>query len=152
MSTTKLAICVVVVVVLLAGLTRMRSYFEGFKMDTNANNTPSPNTPTNDPPVQYIAPQGQAMMAPQGQAMMAPQGQPMMMAPQGQPMRQGVPLMPPMALPIDAHIMLPIQSPVFARSRANNQQMGAPYQPAQPMLNPGEQVGPTQVMQMPNSN
>ena len=152
-----------------------RSYFEGFKMDPNANN----------PPVQYIAPQGQAMMAPQGQAMMAPQGQammapqgqammapnsydpnayagqammmdpqgnPMMMAPQGNPMKmasQGQPLMPPMALPIDAQIMLPIQSPVFARSRVNNQPMGAPYQPAQPMQNPGEQVGPTKVMQIP---
>jgi len=166
MSTTRLAICVLVVVVLLAGLTRMRSYFEGFKMDPNANNTLSPNTPTNNPPVQYIAPQGQAMMAPQGQAMMAPnsydpngyagqgmmmdpQGNPMMMAPQGNPMKmasQGQPLMPPMALPIDAQIMLPIQSPVFARSRVNNQPMGAPYQPAQPMQNPGEQVGPTKVM------
>ena len=116
-----------------------------------------------------MAPQGQAMMAPNsydptayaGQAMMMdPQGNPMMMAPQGNPMKmapqgnpmkmasQGQPLMPPMALPIDAQIILPIQSPVFARSRVNNQAMGAPYQPAQPMQNPGEQVGPTKVMQI----
>ena len=150
-----------------------RSYFEGFEVDASGNEIPSPNTPTTQAPVQNVAPQfrslmldpqgqpitlpmmapqGQPMMmAPQGQPMMmAPQGQPMMMAPQGQPMMmapQGPSLMPPMALPMDAHIMLPIQSPVFARSRVN---MGAPYQPAQFMQNPVEQVGPTQVMQMPN--
>ena len=164
MSTMTVSLIVLICTVLFGGLMVSRSYFEGFKMDPNANN----------PPVQYIAPQGQAMMAPQGQAMMAPQGQammapnsydpnayagqammmdpqgnPMMMAPQENPMKmapQGQPLMPPMALPIDAQIMLPIQSPVFARTRVNNQPMGAPYQPAQPMQNPGEQVGPTKVM------
>lgn len=148
MSTMTVSLIVLICTVLFGGLMVSRSYFEGFKMDPNANN----------PPVQYIAPQGQAMMAPNsydpngyaGQGMMMdPQGNPMMMAPQGNPMKmasQGQPLMPPMALPIDAQIMLPIQSPVFARSRVNNQPMGAPYQPAQPMQNPGEQVGPTKVL------
>jgi hypothetical protein len=140
MSTTTVALIVLMCTLLFGGVIVSRSYFEGFEVDASGNQIPSPNTPTNQPPVQYIAPQGQPMMAPQGQPMMAPLGQPMMMAPQVSPMMmapqvspmmmnpQGPPLMPPMALPMDAHIMLPIQSPVFVRSRVN---MGAPYQPAQ---------------------
>ena len=179
MSTTTVALIVLICTLLFGGVIVSRSYLEGFDVDKNGNTIPSPNTPTNDPPpIQYAAPLGQPMMPPQGQPMMPPQGQPMMppqgqpmMPPQGQPMmmdtqptlvyssqgipgqmapqpmRQRVPLMPPMALPMDAHIMLPIQSPIFARSRVHNSQMGAPYQPPPPMLNPGEQVGPTPVMQ-----
>ena len=171
MSTTTVALIVLICTLLFGGVIVSRSYLEGFDVDKNGNTIPSPNTPTNDPPpIQYAAPLGQPMMPPQGQPMMPPQGQPMM-PPQGQPMmmntqptlvyssqgipgqmapqpmRQRVPLMPPMALPMDAHIMLPIQSPIFARSRVHNSQMGAPYQPPPPMLNPGEQVGPTPVMQ-----
>jgi len=162
-STTTVALIVLICTLLFGGIIVSRSYFEGFEVDASGNEIPSPNTPTTQAPVQNVAPQFRSLVLdPQGQPitlpMMAPQGQPMMMAPQGQPMMapqgqpmmmapQGPPLMPPMALPMDAHIMLPIQSPVFARSRVN---MGAPYQPAQFMQNPGEQVGPTQVMQMPN--
>jgi len=161
MSTTTLALIVLICTLLFGCIIVSRSYSEGFEVDASGNQIPSPNTPTNQPPVQNVAPQfrslmleplGQPMMAPQGQPMMAPQGQPMM-APKlpydysngyaGQPMMmdpQGPPLMPPMALPMDAHIMLPIQSPVFARSRVNNLQMGAPYQNAQFIQNPGEQI------------
>jgi len=145
-STTTVALIVLICTLLFGGVVASRSYFEGFEVDASGNEIPSPNTPTTQAPVQNVAPQFRSLL-------LDPQGNPMMMAPQGQPMMmapQGPPLMPPMALPMDAHIMLPIQSPIFARSRVNNLQMGAPYQPAQFMQNPGEQVGPTQVMQMPN--
>ena len=136
-STTTVALIVLICTLLFGGVVASRSYFEGFEVDASGNEIPSPNTPTTQAPVQNVAPQFRSLL-------LDPQGNPMMMAPQGPP------LMPPMALPMDAHIMLPIQSPIFARSRVNNLQMGAPYQPAQFMQNPGEQVGPTQVMQMPN--
>jgi len=160
MSTTTLALIVLMCTLLFGCVIVSRSYFEGFEVDASGNQIPSPNTPTNQPPVQVSAKPISDIMVPSMQ-MQTPMQMPMqnygmtgvgMASPMqnygatgigmASPM-QNYGTTPPMSLPIDAQILLPIQSPTFNRYRAASamQLQGAPYGQMGQMA-PMAQIGP----------
>ena len=146
MSTTTVALIVLMCTLLFGGVIVSRSYFEGFEVDASGNQIPSPNTPTNQPPVQVSAKPISDIMVPSMQ-MQTPMQMPMQnygMTGVGMasPM-QNYGTTPPMSLPIDAQILLPIQSPTFNRYRAASamQLQGAPYGQMGQMA-PMAQIGP----------
>jgi len=146
MSTTTVALIVLMCTLLFGGVIVSRSYFEGFEVDASGNQIPSPNTPTNQPPVQVSAKPISDIMVPSMQ-MQTPMQMPMQnygMTGVGMasPM-QNYGATPPMSLPIDAQILLPIQSPTFNRYRAASamQLQGAPYGQMGQMA-PMAQIGP----------
>jgi len=174
MSTTTLALIVLMCTLLFGCVIVSRSYFEGFEVDASGNQIPSPNTPTNQPPVQVSAKPISDIMVPSMQ-MQTPMQMPMqnygmtgvgMASPMqnygatgigmASPMQnygatgigmaspmQNYGTTPPMSLPIDAQILLPIQSPTFNRYRAASamQLQGAPYGQMGQMA-PMAQIGP----------
>ena len=137
MSTTTVALIVLICTLLFGGVIVSRSYFEGFEVDASGNQIPSPNTPINQPPAKPIS----DIMVPSMQ-MQAPMQMPIQNYGMTSPMQnygmtgggmtspmQNYGTTPPMSLPIDAQILLPIQSPTFNRYRAASamQLQGAPY-------------------------
>lgn len=86
-----------------------RSYFEGFE-DTSGDKIP---TSKSQPAQQVLAKPNSDIMVPSMQM----------------PIQMQPPMMEPISLPFDAHIMLPIQSPTFNQYRktAAMQLQGAPY-------------------------
>ena len=140
MSTTTLALIVLMCTLLFGGVIVSRSYFEGFEVDASGNQIPSPNTPTNQPPVQVSAKPISDIMVPSMQMPMQNYG--MTGVGMASPM-QNYGTTPPMSLPIDAQILLPIQSPTFNRYRAASamQLQGAPYGQMGQMA-PMAQIGP----------
>ena len=139
MSTTTVALIVLICTLLFGCVIVSRSYFEGFEVDANGNQIPSPNTPTNQPPVQVSAkPISDTMVPPmqmQTPMQMPMQNYGMIGGGMTSPM-QNYGMTPPMSLPIDAQILLPIQSPTFNRYRTASamQLQGAPYGQIGPMV------------------
>jgi len=133
MSTTTVALIVLMCTLLFGGVIVSRSYFEGFEVDASGNQIPSPNTPTNQPPVQVSAKPISDIMVPSMQMPMQNYG--MTGVGMASPM-QNYGTTVPMSLPIDAQILLPIQSPTFNRYRAASamQLQGAPYGQIGPMV------------------
>jgi len=164
MSTTTLALIVLMCTLLFGCVIVSRSYFEGFEVDASGNQIPSPNTPTNQPPAQVfgkVMGYGTYNTGPISDTMVPPMQMPMqnygmtgvgMASPMqnygatgigmASPM-QNYGTTPPMSLPIDAQILLPIQSPTFNRYRAASamQLQGAPYGQMGQMA-PMAQIGP----------
>jgi hypothetical protein len=157
MSTTTVALIVLMCTLLFGGVIVSRSYFEGFEVDASGNQIPSPNTPTNQPPVQVSAKPISDIMVPSMQMPMQNYG--MTGVGMASPMQnygatgvgmaspmQNYGTTPPMSLPIDAQILLPIQSPTFNRYRAASamQLQGAPYGQMGQMgqMAPMAQIGP----------
>ena len=147
MSTTTVALIVLMCTLLFGGVIVSRSYFEGFEVDASGNQIPSPNTPTNQPPVQVSAKPISDIMVPSMQMPMQNYG--MTGVGMASPMQnygmtgvgmaspmQNYGTTVPMSLPIDAQILLPIQSPTFNRYRAAAamQLQGAPYGQIGPMV------------------
>jgi len=150
MSTTTVALIVLMCTLLFGCIIVSRSYSEGFEVDASGNQIPSPNTPTNQPPAQVfgkVMGYGTYNTGPISDTMVPPMQMPMqnygatgigMASPMpdygttrigmASPM-QNYGTTPPMSLPIDAQILLPIQSPTFNRYRvaAATQLQGAPY-------------------------
>ena len=150
MSTTTVAFIVLICTLLFGCIIVSRSYSEGFEVDASGNQIPSPNTPTNQPPAQVfgkVMGYGTYNTGPISDTMVPPMQMPMQnygatgigMA---SPM-QNYGTTPPMSLPIDAQILLPIQSPTFNRYRAASamQLQGAPYGQMGQMA-PMAQIGP----------
>jgi hypothetical protein len=137
MSTTTVALIVLMCTLLFGCVIVSRSYFEGFEVDASGNQIPSPNTPTNQPPVQVSAKPISDTMVPPMQMPMQNYG--MTGVGMASPM-QNYGTTVPLSLPIDAQILLPIQSPTFNRYRAAAamQLQGAPYGQMAPMA----QIGP----------
>lgn len=124
MSTMTVSLIVLICTVLFGGLMVSRSYFEGFE-DTSGDKIP---TSKSQPAQQVLAKPNSDIMVPSMQMPVMPYTD--IVAPSMQmPMQMQPPMMEPISLPFDAHIMLPIQSPTFNQYRktAAMQLQGAPY-------------------------
>ena len=124
MSTMTVSLIVLICTVLFGGLMVSRSYFEGFE-DKSGDKIP---TSKSQPAQQVLAKPNSDIMVPSMQMPVMPYTD--IMAPSMQmPMQMQPPMMEPISLPFDAHIMLPIQSPTFNQYRktAAMQLQGAPY-------------------------
>lgn len=120
MSTTTVALIVLICTLLFGGVIVSRSYLERFE---DASGNPVPTTaPITQAPVQV------SMKVPMQDTMVAPMQMPMQ-APMQMPMQMQPAMMEPISLPFDAQILLPIQSPAFNHYRiaATRQLQGAPY-------------------------
>ena len=124
MSTMTVSLIVLICTVLFGGLMVSRSYFEGFE-DKSEDKIP---TSKSQPAQQVLAKPNSDIMVPPMQMQVMPYTD--IVAPSMQmPMQMQPPMMEPISLPFDAHIMLPIQSPTFNQYRktAAMQLQGAPY-------------------------